>query len=153
VVLWVDARNRAGSAALLAWLFAGVAMAHPDYLAWFNEAAGKHPERIVADSNLDWGQDVLRLARAVRDNHIEKLWMLYTGNALVEHHGIPGAMILPWTPAPGWYAISLTQESIDPEARRGAYRWLDDYRYTMVGKSIRLYHVPDLSAPQRRNGG
>jgi hypothetical protein len=37
---------------------------HPDYVAYFNAAVGgpAHGERYLIDSNLDWGQDVNRLA-------------------------------------------------------------------------------------------
>ena len=37
---------------------------HPDYLAFFNFACGgpTHGDRYLIDSNLDWGQDVYRLA-------------------------------------------------------------------------------------------
>jgi hypothetical protein len=62
--------------ALLVWFFAGSLLAHPDYLAWFNEAAGHHPEKIVVDSNLDWGQDMLRLARILREKHIPAVYSL-----------------------------------------------------------------------------
>ncbi len=51
IVLW--RRRRALVVLLLSWYFVGTALAHPDYLAWFNEAAGGHPERIAVDSNLD----------------------------------------------------------------------------------------------------
>src|SRR5262249_27928122 len=37
------------------------AAAHPDCLAYCNQLGGKPPERLIADSNLDWGQDLLRL--------------------------------------------------------------------------------------------
>ena len=40
---------------------------HPDYLAYFNELAGDEPERILADSDLDWGQDMLRLSARLRE--------------------------------------------------------------------------------------
>ncbi|MGZ7041362.1 MAG: glycosyltransferase family 39 protein, partial [Thermoanaerobaculia bacterium] len=76
VTLWRRSReafSRAALAALLLWLVLGTARAHPDYLAWFNEAAGEHPEAIVVDSNLDWGQDVFRLRRAVQELHITSL--------------------------------------------------------------------------------
>jgi hypothetical protein len=46
---------------------------------------------------------------------------------------------------PGWFALGLTPLAFDAEARRGAYSWLNSYQYTMVGKSIRLYHVPGSS--------
>src|SRR5271157_2677216 len=47
--------------ALLAWQLTSSIRAHPDYLAYFNEFAGQHPERILIDSDLDWGQDLLRI--------------------------------------------------------------------------------------------
>jgi hypothetical protein len=36
-------------------------LAHPDYLAYTNELAGSEPEKILADSDLDWAQDMKRL--------------------------------------------------------------------------------------------
>jgi 4-amino-4-deoxy-L-arabinose transferase-like glycosyltransferase len=144
LVLWRNAATRGGAAALVAWLFAGVALAHPDYLAWFNEAAGPHPEHIAIDSNIDWGQDALRLVAAVRRHHIPNLRVVYTGSLMLHMHGVHADTALPFVPEPGWYALSLTSLELDPDARNGGYRWLDDYHYEMVGKSIRLYHVPLL---------
>jgi len=142
MTMWRNARARIAAVALLAWLFIGVALAHPDYMAWFNEAAGKHPERIAVDSNLDWGQDWLRLARVVHKQHIESVNVLFTGSMLLQFHGVHGDEVETWTEKPGWYAMSLQGLAMNPDARRGAWRWLDRYPYTMVGKSIRLYHVP-----------
>ena len=45
----------------------GSLAAHPDYLAYFNALAGDDPERIVVDSDLDWGQDIKRLGQRLRD--------------------------------------------------------------------------------------
>jgi hypothetical protein len=144
IVLWQRATLRAVAIALAAWMLIGVERAHPDYLPWFNEAAGGHPERIVVDSNLDWGQDVLRLASTAKKLHIDRMWILYTGNALLERHGLVADEIRPWLPAPGWYVLSETGLALNGDARRGAYRWLDDYRMRRVGKSMRLYHVPEM---------
>ncbi|HSI32010.1 MAG: hypothetical protein ACAI43_21835, partial [Phycisphaerae bacterium] len=38
---------------------------HPDYLAFFNRLSGgpARGQEVLADSNIDWGQDVARLAR------------------------------------------------------------------------------------------
>jgi hypothetical protein len=145
IVMWRRVPLRAVAVILAAWMFIGVALAHPDYLAWFNEAAGEHPEGIVVDSNLDWGQDVLRLARTARKLHIDRMWILYTGNALLERHGLVAEEIRPWLPAPGWYVLSETGLAFNDDARRGAYRWLDNYRMRRVGKSMRLIFVPSLS--------
>jgi hypothetical protein len=144
IVMWRNISTRAGTAALLAWLFAGVALAHPDYLAWFNEAAGEHPEHIAIDSNLDWGQDGLRLVKAVRTHHIDFLNAVFNGNLMLHLFGVHADGAKSFRPEPGWYAISLTSFVLNPEVARGGFRWLDDYKYEMVGKSIRLYYVPKL---------
>ena len=52
--------------ALVAWFAASSLLSHPDYLPYFNEFAGSEPEKIVVDSDLDWGQDVKRLAARLR---------------------------------------------------------------------------------------
>ena len=50
------------AAALTGWLVAESVRAHPDYLPYFDQLAGKRPERVLLDSDLDWGQDLGRLA-------------------------------------------------------------------------------------------
>jgi len=54
-------------AALLLWLIASVGLSHPDYLAYFNASAGSEPEKILVDSDLDWLQDIKRLAKRLRE--------------------------------------------------------------------------------------
>ncbi|HKO55939.1 MAG TPA: hypothetical protein VJ276_08675, partial [Thermoanaerobaculia bacterium] len=145
VTIWQRSRDLFGRAALLAllgWLFIGTAVDHPDYLAWFNEAAGEHPEQIVVDSNLDWGQDVLRLTRVVAAHDIAKLWVLYNGNADLARHKLPADGLIPFTPVHGWVAASETSLKIADQARYGGYRWLEAYKpVRRVGKSIRLYRI------------
>lgn len=142
---WEKLPQRAAAIALLGWMFFGVAIAHPDYMACFNEAAGNHPERIASDSNLDWGQDLLRLGREARKRHIEHAFVNCVGNAdlgragLPVHDGLP-----PFAPVNGWVAVSETALVLDDNARKGAYRWLDAYPYERVGRSIRLYDIVRL---------
>jgi hypothetical protein len=142
LAMWNHSRARIAAVALLGWLFIGVALAHPDYMAWFNEAAGTHPERIAVDSNLDWGQDWLRFAHVVHQRHIDFVHLLFNGTILLQFHDVHGDAIEPWVEKPGWYGISLQGLTMNPDARRGAWKWLDRYPYDMVGKGIRLYHVP-----------
>ncbi len=50
---------------------AATATIHPDYLAYFNWASGgpdRGAEHLI-DSNLDWGQDLVKLDRWLRANH------------------------------------------------------------------------------------
>lgn len=132
-------RRRIAAWVVAAWLLFGTIAAHPDYLAWFNEAAGKNPSRIAVDSNFDWGQDVLRLERVVRELKIRKLWVLYSTNALLDRHGIPAEALPGDLKVSGWVAVGETPMALWGEH----FRWLEPYRpVRRVGKSIRLYYVP-----------
>jgi 4-amino-4-deoxy-L-arabinose transferase-like glycosyltransferase len=145
VVLWRKLAGRLAAVALALWMAAGTEGAHPDYLPWFNETAGSHPERILLDSNLDWGQDYLRLAKTLNERNIDRVLVLLNGGTIrLENHirpGISGGAIEPWKKAPGWYAVSETPLAVNPEARAGGYRWLEKYAYERIGKTIRLYRV------------
>jgi hypothetical protein len=136
-----DTFGRTIFAALLVWLFAGVAAEHPDYLAWFNEAARPNPARIAVDSNLDWGQDAIRLERAVRELKIPHLSVDVLTNARLDTFGIPVVGLDPRTPRSGWIAVSETPYALRSET--GDYQWLSIYRpVRRIGKSIRLYFIP-----------
>jgi hypothetical protein len=141
VELWRRARGpfaQLGMTALMAWLFLGVATQHPDYLAWFNEAADEKPWRIATDSNLDWGQDVLRLEKVMRELRIERVWIRYSTGAPLARHGIAHD-VLPDHPVSGWIAIGETPASFFPDR----VEWLTRYEpVRRVGKSMRLYYVP-----------
>jgi 4-amino-4-deoxy-L-arabinose transferase-like glycosyltransferase len=142
--LWRNAKGRIAVALLMAWLVVGVELAHPDYLAWFNEFAGRHPERVAVDSNLDWGQDILRLGKAARRHHIERGAVLLVASANIYAHGYPAYDGLqPFKPMSGWIAVSETALALDPATPQGGYDWLTKGRaYERIGKSIRLYFVP-----------
>src|SRR5262249_44340578 len=77
-------RTRASRLAVLvlfAWQVVGSAAAHPDYLAWFNGLAGRHPDRVLLDSNLDWGQDLYRLRDALAARGVASVSLAYLGVA------------------------------------------------------------------------
>ncbi len=158
VTLWTlrtgTVGGRFAALALLAWLVVGSVAAHPDYLAAFNELAGAHPERILVGSDLDWGQDLLRLSEAARTLQIPSLALAYNGTADISQHGLPNpSRLRPGMRPVGWIAISETLLQRGPARWRdgawavdqNAFRWLDVYEpVARVGRSIRLYH---LSAP------
>ena len=52
---------------LALWLAASSLWSHPDYLPYFNELAGNQPEKILVDSDLDWGQNIIRLQHRLRE--------------------------------------------------------------------------------------
>lgn len=63
--------DRAGVAVLAGWYLIGAVRAHPNELAYFNECVPgpQAAAAIVVDSNLDWGQDMLKLAALQRQRH------------------------------------------------------------------------------------
>ncbi|HYI08258.1 MAG TPA: glycosyltransferase family 39 protein [Thermoanaerobaculia bacterium] len=143
VEIWrraTDGFARAMLVTLLLWLFGGVAAEHPDYLAWFNEAAQPNPARIAVDSNLDWGQDTLRLSRVLREMQINRLHVDILTNARID--GVEAVRFHAAQKVTGWLAVSET--ALVLHERFGEYQWLSAYRpVRRIGKSIRLYYIPE----------
>jgi hypothetical protein len=145
-------RSRAVAGVLLGLSMAQGAAAYPDFLAHFHpllggtEAAG----RFLADSNLDWGQDLPALAGEIRARRIEGLRLGYFGTGLPSHYGIRAGDAR--EPAAGWFAVSRTAlAGVHP--RGDPYAWLRALRpVTYVGGSIALFFVrdADLAAALRR---
>ena len=134
------------AAALVVWT--GIIPVHeyPDYLAYFNRLAGDHPEHVLVDSNLDWGQDLYRLrdtiiARGIQDS----VRIAYFGTADPTATGLPRARALGLHErATGWIAASETY--LAGEWVGNAYAWLLDYpSVARIGPSMRLWHIPDMA--------
>ncbi len=138
-------RPRAGPAVvvlLIASQITASAAIHPDYLADFNLLAGAHPERIVIDSDLDWGQDLFRLADAAHEMGIRELSVAYFGTADPRQHNLAPVVheLPPGRRVTGWIAIS---EVLRAPIWTDGYRWLAAYRpVRKAGKSIVMYYVP-----------
>jgi hypothetical protein len=129
---------------LLLWLAADSVLAHPDYLPWMNAFAGSHPERVLEDSNFDWGQDVGRLVQACRRENIHQLHTALFTSADLDRLGLPPRIALdPAKPASGWCAISESELQPALAADPVAYWWLTEgHPYRRIGKTVRLYHIP-----------
>lgn len=129
---------------LVAWTAMDSVRAQPDFLAHFNELAGNRPERILAESDLDWGQDLDRLARRLREQQIASISIRYFGSALLEKAGLPEYRELdPQKPTTGWIAISYHYLYL-VNAMDGSYAWLRRYEPRQrVGKSIDLFYIPE----------
>ncbi|MER3457301.1 MAG: phospholipid carrier-dependent glycosyltransferase, partial [Chloroflexota bacterium] len=61
---------------LLFWLAVEALAIQPYPLAYFNQLVGGPAQgyRVLADSNLDWGQDLKRLAAVLKAQGIERPW-------------------------------------------------------------------------------
>ena len=152
MLLWERKSLQPVAVLLVAWLALVSVRAHPDYIPYFNELAGEHPERILVDSDLDWGQDVKRLVWKLRELHVDHVYYVCLWSGDDSKIGLPAWDGLdPYKPVTGWVAISYTQMKtfgllLARNAGRpdSAYAWLDQYQpQERVGKSILLYHIPD----------
>ena len=128
-------------AALLLWHVGSGALQHPDYLAYTNEIAGGHPENFVADSDLDWGQDMKRLgARLERAGATEvtfepfiKTYPSLAGDAFPRMLPVD-----PDHPAAGWNAVSVSAWKVF-----GVPKWAGRIPpQERVGRSILLWRFP-----------
>lgn len=123
--------------ALLIWHTAASLAAHPDNFPYFNEAAGPRPWQILADSNIDWGQDVLRLRQTVAEKKIDRIGLAVFGWHRWDDLGFPPHYdAYPTLPTQGWVAVSEHLFQIKN------FTWLRGRNYERVGRSIRLYYIP-----------
>jgi hypothetical protein len=81
--------------AAAAWSAVSVARVHPHYLAYFNEAAGgpANGYRLLADSNLDWGQDLKRLPAWLRAHGVAHAKLSYFGTGDPEYYRVPADLL------------------------------------------------------------
>jgi 4-amino-4-deoxy-L-arabinose transferase-like glycosyltransferase len=163
---WFAARPRRAAIAaalLVTWLIFDVVRIAPHYESFFNQLAGpwQNWSNLLVDSNLDWGQDLIELRRAMETRGIDTVNLAYFGKAAPEAYGVryqplPSylrfmegreiAAYNPFTPEPGWYAISatalrtgiMTPETVDlykvfrglePDARAGYSIYLYNLTY------------------------
>jgi hypothetical protein len=86
-----DRPRRGLSATLLAWYALGTLRVHPHYLAYFNELGGgpRNGYRHLADSSLDWGQDLKGLRAWLLSRGDPPLKLSYFGTADPEYYHLP----------------------------------------------------------------
>lgn len=161
------------AAALLAWMTVSVAVYHPDYLAYFNGFAGAHPENVLVDSNYDWGQEMIYLAKYLREMKVKKVYLAClqgVGNHdyMRLWYGLPQVENMDArVQLPGWSVICPTidkayRSQMLPDAP-GMIPWYDQVAPTKRLGPLALYYIPPAcqetsppgavpSAPQPRDG-
>jgi hypothetical protein len=126
--------RRLATAVLLvlgAWHVGGTLRVRPDYIAYFNEAAGGplRGYRRLDDSNIDWGQDLKRLKALVEARGIGAFRLCYPMKGYPPYYGLQAEPLLPEEmvadPAPGDYAVSTQCLARVREYNRAAGRELD----------------------------
>ena len=131
--------------------------AHPDYLPFFNRLVGgeRGGLRWLDDSNLDWGQDLARLAPWLAARGIGRVRLLYYGAGVPSAYGVEREPMLAsdWlqTPRPGVYVVSaeyLIRGLHQAETAEVASDWLRRYRPSdVLGGTLYLYRFRASSLP------
>jgi hypothetical protein len=136
-------------ALLLVWHGAGSALAHPDYIPYFNALAGSQPEKVLVDSDLDWGQDMKRLGQRLRELRARQVFFDPPVVAYLEAaHGFPPIQPLNLeAPSPGWNAASVSVMLAGRfglrEEDRNLKLWPDSVPPTeRLGKTTYLWYFP-----------
>lgn len=138
---------------LCGWYISEFVSVYPYYLTYFNQFAGgpSGGHRYVVDSNLDWGQDLWRLADFVKDKNIRRIYVdyfgwadqeFYLGDAFVWMQGgtyRSKEQFLRDNPQGGWLAVSASyyQES---SVTSKIYAWLPEPT-AVIGNSIFVWRV------------
>ena len=116
----------------------------------------KNGYKYAADSNLDWGQDLKRLAVWTEQNNIQKIYVDYFGGGDAKYY--LGDKLLPWwgdrnptdLKSGDWLAVSATflqggrgKPVSGFSSPTGYYDWLNNYQpVTTIGYSIFVYQMP-----------
>ncbi|MEU6576660.1 phospholipid carrier-dependent glycosyltransferase [Streptomyces sp. NPDC046805] len=124
------------------WVAVGSLRAFPYYLPYSNEAfggpAGTH--RVLHDSNVDWGQDLGRLADRLGSRYRgERIWLVYKGSGVPSYYGIhaPDPREAPVDDVHGLLVVS---DSAAAKARGQLAALIDSSRpIDDVGHSITIY--------------
>ncbi len=156
--LWVSPGRsrvwaRSALAALLLWQCVSSLKSAPDYIAYFNELAGRDPSRVlVTGCDLDCGQDLFRLSEALHERHISQLNLAVWSSADMTHMNLPAFETLPpFQPVTGWVAISLRSlrfgDLFHSTYPPDAFAWLNRRQpAAKIGKTILLYYFPPDAA-------
>ncbi|MEK7130131.1 MAG: glycosyltransferase family 39 protein, partial [Patescibacteria group bacterium] len=130
---------------LIIWFLAETAMIYPYHLSYFNELIGgpKNGHQYLLDSNIDWGQDFLRLKKYMKDNNLDSVYLRYFGKTDWDYYGVKGYAVpntkevLKNGPPNGVVIINLTPLFL---FNTQEFSWLLNYTPTdRIGHSMRVY--------------
>ena len=111
----------AGGLALCWYVYAALAI-HPHYLSHFNELVGgpEHGYEYLADSHLDWGQDLKALKAYLDAEQIDRIRLAYFGSGDARYYGIdyeylPSVGLNPKDGGHWWYEADTAElPAFDP---------------------------------------
>lgn len=127
---------------VISWQLGTLWRTWPDYLPYFNELV-RHPEQVLIDSDLDWGQDMRRLERDLHERKVESFSFVFRGTEdWIREDFPPFTFLPPNLETTGWVAVDVLAKFLLTKGGPG-YAWLDAYRpVARIGKTIDLYYIP-----------
>ncbi|MFH0792351.1 MAG: glycosyltransferase family 39 protein [bacterium] len=143
-------------ALLVGWQVVSVLSVYPHFLSYFNEFIGpKNGYQYVADSNLDWGQELKRLNLWLEEQNIKTIYIDYFGGSDVKYY--LGDKAQSWwgtrdpneLPRGSYLAVSATfldggrgKPIKGYDGDHGFYDWLNQYQpVTVIGNSMFVYYI------------
>jgi 4-amino-4-deoxy-L-arabinose transferase-like glycosyltransferase len=143
------------SLGLSAWAVISAWSSYPSHIAYINEAFGgsENAYKLVGDSNVDWGQDLVRLREYLATHRVAKpVSLAYSGTVPVKEYHLP-AKIVDRDHADeirGTLAISVS--AINNGLPGPFDRLLEDRRpFAQIGHSILLYRIEPRATSASRS--
>ena len=134
--------TRGVTAALLAFAVVSSIRTFPYYLPYSNEAFGGPAKTYLRlhDSNVDWGQDLGRLADRLRERYAgERLWLVYKGNGDPGYYGIVAGDPTAVAPAEVHGVLAISDDAIDKADGRLKALIVTSTPVDEVGHSITIF--------------
>jgi 4-amino-4-deoxy-L-arabinose transferase-like glycosyltransferase len=132
--------------AILVLFVAGSSLrAYPFYLPYSNELLGGPSKTYLHlhDSNVDWGQDLGRLAERLRQRYPgEPVWLVYKGSGVPSYYGIVASDPLTVTPHQVRGLLVVSNSCIDKPDGRLAVLIDSSTQIDDVGHSITIFRRP-----------
>jgi len=156
---WISQWGRGVVVMVSLWFLMATVWIHPHYLSYFNTIFGgpDNGYKVVVDSNIDWGQDLIRLQSWLNERGNPSIKFSWFGSANPAYYGIqydplPGIPrhyklwwdppFNPEQPEPGIYVISVSNLVELPLEEKTLFSWFrarePDAR---IGYSMRIYEV------------
>jgi 4-amino-4-deoxy-L-arabinose transferase-like glycosyltransferase len=127
----------AGLALLVAYPYS-VLRATPDTIDYFNVLAGGQGDRILLDSNLDWGQGLKRLRRYMDREGLPKIGLAYFGHVDPALYGIRWEFPDPTHPGPVAVSANFLHGYPYATYANGRILPIPPGAFTWVGRSPRV---------------
>jgi len=153
---------RVCSILLMVWYLGISLWIYPDYLAYFNLFAGgpSRGYKVLVESNLDWGQDIVQLRRYMEDNGLDEIWLSLFCLTDPSLYGIRYRRLPDWeikeirpdfhylNPDPGVYVISATLLQGLYLPNPSTFDWfLHREPIDQIGYSMLVYEVGEDASP------